>query len=456
MSLTAEQLQQSIERSQLLTPADLSTIRSGWFQDRRQDAADVQKFGRWLVLNHYFSEFGLRLVRDGKADLLRCNQYRIVSPIAKGPFAGGYLALDPLRRKVVVEVLAAPCAADPATLQAFQGCAGKALAVHHANVNRCLDVGTAQGRHYLVSEYEEGETLADILGRRGKLAPAPAARLFALALAGLQALHDKAVPAGALGPDSLLLTATGTTPHSGAKQRTLKLIHVGVPPRLFDPAALGGAAGNVAAGPGGSDWGTARPADELLLLGATFYQSLTGQRPQAPVVPVRELNPEVPEMLAEVVEHLIEADPAKRPRSAGHAAKTLRVFIASEEEPRELRTEDHLALPLQSPSPPAPLAAPEPPGGQPAETAGVHGKFAALWAELRPNQRDLLFLGTGAAAVVLLGLLLMLITGISFVNIVCLVTGGALSFFVERWLRLREQEEPEPEPVVHEEAASTE
>ena len=57
---------------------------------------------------------------------------------------------------------------------------------------------------------------------------------------------------------------------------------------------------------------------------------------------------------------------------------------------------------------------------------------------------------------VLLGLLLMLITGISFVNIVCLVTGGALSFFVERWLRLREQEEPEPEPVVHEEAASTE
>ena len=85
MSLTAEQLQQSVEHSQLLTPTDLSAIRSGWFQVRRQDAADVQKFGRWLVLNHYFSEFGLRLVRDGKADLLRCNQYRIVSPFAKGP-----------------------------------------------------------------------------------------------------------------------------------------------------------------------------------------------------------------------------------------------------------------------------------------------------------------------------------------------------------------------------------
>ena len=48
----------------------------------------------------------------------------------------------------------------------------------------------------------------------------------------------------------------------------------------------------------------------------------------------------------------------------------------------------------------------------------------------------------------------MLLAGISLVNIVCLVTGGALSFFVERWLRLREQEEPEPEPEVHEERRS--
>ena len=229
--MTAEQLQQALQHSQLLTPAELSAIRSGWFQDKRQDAADVQRFARWLVLNHYLSEFGLRLVRDGKADLLRFNQYRIVSPIGKGPFAGGYLALDPLRRKVVVQVLAAPYAADRATLQAFQTCTGKALGVHHANVNRSLDVGEADGRHYLVTEHDEGETLAEILGRRSKLSPTPAARLFALALAGLQSLHDKAVPAGELGTDSLLLTATGTTRTSGAKQRTLKLIHAGVPRR---------------------------------------------------------------------------------------------------------------------------------------------------------------------------------------------------------------------------------
>ena len=119
-----------------------------------------------------------------------------------------------------------------------------------------------------------------------------------------------------------------------------------------------------------------------------------------------------------------------------------------------MRTEDHLALPVQSPSPPAPAAAPEPPADQPAGTAGVHGKFAALWDELRPNQRDLLFLGSGAAGVVLLALLLMLLTGISFINIVCLATGGALSFFVERWLRLREHEEVEPE--LPEEPASAE
>ncbi len=48
----------------------------------------------------------------------------------------------------------------------------------------------------------------------------------------------------------------------------------------------------------------------------------------------------------------------------------------------------------------------------------------------------------GAAAVIVLALFFKLLTGIQFINVVCLLTGGALSFFVERLLRLRE-EQPE-------------
>ncbi len=66
-------------------------------------------------------------------------------------------------------------------------------------------------------------------------------------------------------------------------------------------------------------------------------------------------------------------------------------------------------------------------------------QLKALWEELRPTQRDLVFLALGATAVIVLVLFLNLLTGIHFVNLVCLLTGGALSFFVERLLHLREE-----------------
>jgi len=62
-----------------------------------------------------------------------------------------------------------------------------------------------------------------------------------------------------------------------------------------------------------------------------------------------------------------------------------------------------------------------------------------LWQELRPQPRDWLFLSVGAAAVILGVLFLALLTGFRFINLVCLLAGGALSFFVERLPRLREE-----------------
>jgi hypothetical protein len=47
--------------------------------------------------------------------------------------------------------------------------------------------------------------------------------------------------------------------------------------------------------------------------------------------------------------------------------------------------------------------------------------------------------------VVVLVLLVALLTGISFVNLVCLATGGAAAFFVERLIRWREGRGAEPE-----------
>jgi len=105
MTLSVEQLCQSVADHRLLPSAELSRLRARWFQAKRADVNDVNKFGQWLSVNNYLTAFTFRMLRDGKADLLRLNQYQLTDHPGSGPFAGAYLALDPLQRQVVVEVL---------------------------------------------------------------------------------------------------------------------------------------------------------------------------------------------------------------------------------------------------------------------------------------------------------------------------------------------------------------
>lgn len=63
-------------------------------------------------------------------------------------------------------------------------------------------------------------------------------------------------------------------------------------------------------------------------------------------------------MLAELIDSMIDPVAANRPKSAAAVAKSLRVFLKTEEEDRQTRTDDKIAVPVQSP-PPAPRAAGE-------------------------------------------------------------------------------------------------
>jgi serine/threonine protein kinase len=453
MPLSVEQICDTIAERKLLPSAEVSRLRARWFKPGRADANDVDKFGHWLSVNNFLTPFAFRMLRDWKADLLQLNQYQLTDHLASGPFAGAYLALDPLRRPVVLEVLAADRANDPEAVKAFQIAAEKARSVRQANVNLTLDFGEAKGWHYLVREFDEGETLAEILARRGRLPPTSAARLFALALLGLHALHESQVPAGPLGAESLLLTVAGKT---AGKARTVKILNAGVPRSLFDPAAFD--AGTTAAAPliHSNTATISDPREDIFRLGASFYRSLTGQPPFPTesaaagghrATPIRQLAPDVPELLAQDVESMIDPNAAQRPASAARAAKALRVFLASEEESEPSHPEEHLVPHPHAvaPSPAEEMADATAPTESTAEAQRAEGgevtqQLRRLWEELRPGQRDWVFLSIGAAGVILIVLFFAVLTGIKFVNVVCLLAGGALSFFVERLLRLREEQ----------------
>lgn len=456
MTASVEQLCAMIAERRLLPSAELARMRGRWFKPQRADANDPDKFGQWLSVNHYLTAFTVRMLRGGRADLLHLNQYQLTDHLVSGPFAGAYLVADPLQRPLVLEVLAAERAADPKAVQAFQQGAAQAMTVRHSNVNLTLDFGEAKGHHYLIREFDEGETLDDILMRRSRVQPVAAARLFALALLGLHALHEKQVPAGPLGAESLLLSVVGKS--TGGKARTVKILNAGVPRSHFDPSALDALITAAGARDSSTLAASDNPREDLFRLGVTFYRSLTGQFPFSQesagsglrrAVPIRQLAPDVPDLLVQLVESMIDPEPAHRPAGAAQAAKSLRVFLSSEEEMRPVSPEEQLV-----PHAAAHAAAAAPQETDDASDSADSGAgedwsshLRKLWQELQPRPRDWVFLSIGVAAVILLVLFVSLVTGIRFVNVVCLLVGGALSFFVERLLRWREEESASREPL---------
>jgi serine/threonine protein kinase len=470
---SVEEMCQLIEQYKLLSSNDYAAMSRRWFRPDRKEVASAEEFRKWLVLNRYLTDFVARVLSGRKSGQLVLNQYRLQDQLISGSMAGAYLALDALDRPVAIEVLSATSAADKSVLAGFQQAAQKAMEVQHPNVGRIVDVGEAYRLHYLVKEYYEGETLEDVLQRRGKLPYLQATRLMALALAGLDALHARGVPAGDLSADCILLAATG----KGGNQRTVKLLHAGVQRRLFDETAIGRSISLIGGIPDELELaasctfevsrpGAANPAEDIFRLGCIFYRCVTGKapfgerdlpRPARPARPVAELAPEVPEMLAQIIEEMIDPDPAKRPQKAAHVAKSLRVFLAAEEQAREVKAEENLVAPTDKP----PAAAlheaeveedegaeeeeePRPRRPQRAREGappdGPWGKAVALWEEIKPDLRDLLFLAGGALGMLLLIFLVEILTGIRLTYIAGLATGMAASYCVDLFLRWRRRD----------------
>ncbi len=480
---SVEEITASIERYQLMSSKDLAAMRARWFRPDRKEAADPEQFRKWLVLNRYVTEFVAKVLSGRKSDQLVLNQYRLMDQLISGPMAGAYLAIDPLDQRVAIEVLSASSASDKSVLTGFQQAAFKATKVQHPNVGRIVDTGEAHGLYYLVKEYYEGQTLEDILERRGKLPYQQAARLMALAMAAVDALHSEGVPAGDLTADCLLLAPAGK---DSPNQRTVKVLHAGVRRRLFDETAIGRSISMIQGIPDELELaasctfevaaaGAPNPAEDIFSLGCLFYRCLTGQapfakrdlpHPSSPARPVCQVAPDVPEMLGQIVDEMIDPLPANRPQKAAHVAKSLRVFLAADEQAREAKAEENIAVPKERVAAKAAEeesgeeeveeeededeAAPQRPARKrmSAEHDGVSGKLVALWEEMHPEVRDLLFLAGGALGMLAMIFIVELLTGLRLSYVAGLVTGAAASYFVEMFVRWRRKKKVEPSGAV--------
>jgi hypothetical protein len=97
------------------------------------------------------------------------SRYRIVSLLGRGAMGEVYRADDLRLGKVVAVKLLATHAAPSRDLQRFISEVRLARDITHPNVCRVYDIGEADGWHYLSMEYVDGETLASLLRRIGRM-----------------------------------------------------------------------------------------------------------------------------------------------------------------------------------------------------------------------------------------------------------------------------------------------
>jgi eukaryotic-like serine/threonine-protein kinase len=263
-------------------------------------------------------------------------RYELVRPLGHGAMATVDLAHDvELDRPVALKRLAENLARDEELRQRFLREPRLAARLSHPNVVRVFDVGEDDGRPFIAMEYVDGETLADLVARRGRLPAAEVATLGVQICAGLAAAHAAGLVHRDVKPQNLLLGTDGV----------LKLGDFGIAAghggtKLTLAGTVLGTAGYLAPEQARGEQVTA--AADVYAVGAVLYELLTGEPAQrtASLAELRTENgsqppdlaaraPDAPPELRAAIGACLAARPEDRPPSAAALARLL-APIASE------------------------------------------------------------------------------------------------------------------------------
>ncbi len=141
---------------------------------------------------------------------LLAERYRIVALLGRGGMGEVYRADDlTLGQPVALKFLPDEAAKDSALLERFRGEVRIARKVSHPNVCRVYDVGELDGLTYFTMEYVDGEDLASLLRRIGRLPNDKAVDIARQLCAGLAAAHAKGVLHRDLKPANIMLDGRG-------------------------------------------------------------------------------------------------------------------------------------------------------------------------------------------------------------------------------------------------------
>jgi len=272
-------------------------------------------------------------------------RYEIGDRLGSGGMSTVHRATDLiLERTVAVKILAEHLSDDERFVARFRREALAVAKLIHPNIVQVYDTGIDEGRHYIVMEYVEGRSGAQILQRQGPLDPETAAEAGIQACAGLDYAHRRGIIHRDVKPGNLMVVGGPV----GGGPMTVKLTDFGIAraleqTRITQVGSVVGTAAYLA--PEQVRGEEATPATDVYALGVVLYQFLTGRLPyegstlaelavrqqnERPLPP-STYNEAVPETLGGAVLRALEGDAARRYASADGLAGGLQLGLQGED-----------------------------------------------------------------------------------------------------------------------------
>src|SRR5882757_9001885 len=137
-------------------------------------------------------------------------RYRIIGLLGRGGMGEVYRATDlTLGQSVALKFLPEEASRNQRLLERFHGEVRVARLVSHPNVCRVYDIGEVEGMPFISMEYIDGEDLASLLTRIGRLPSDKAIETARKLCAGLAAAHDRGVIHRDLKPQNIMMNKRG-------------------------------------------------------------------------------------------------------------------------------------------------------------------------------------------------------------------------------------------------------
>ena len=268
-------------------------------------------------------------------------RYLIERRLGAGGMSTVFMARDTvLERPVAVKLLAEHLADDEAFVYRFRREALSAARLQHPNIVQVFDSGqdTNTERHYIVMEYVDGPSAADMLRERKQLEVDDTVQLMRDACHGLDYAHRAGVVHRDVKPGNLLFAEEmGIT-----KLADFGIAKAAEQTRITQVGSVLGTAAYLS--PEQARGEEAGPASDIYSLGVCAYQFLTGRLPheyasltelalkqqQDPVAPITDYRSEVPAELDDAVRVALERVPEARYASALQMAEAIQAGMRGE------------------------------------------------------------------------------------------------------------------------------